>query len=115
MSVIILTDQNFDAEVIKNEELVLVDMYSEWCPPCQLMHPIIEELAEKLTGKIKVGKLDVDANEKTASFYKIKTIPTFLIFKKGEVVQKTVGAGPITVLESAIRGLEVNERNKDLE
>lgn len=109
MPVITLTDQNFAEEVLRSAKPVLVDLYSEWCPPCQLMHSVIEEIAEKYADQIKVGKIDVDANEKTASLYKIKTVPTFFIFYQGEIVEKTVGAGPISILESKIRGLEINE------
>ncbi len=85
------TDQNFEEEVIKNEEIVLVDFWAPWCGPCQMMGPIIDQLAEEVGENIKVGKLNVDENSATASKYGIMSIPALKIFKNGEVVKEFTG------------------------
>jgi thioredoxin 1 len=85
------TDQNFEQEVLKSEKPVLVDFWAAWCGPCQMMGPIIEELAEELKDKYKIGKLNVDENRETAAKYNIMSIPTLIIFKNGEVVKQLVG------------------------
>lgn len=86
------TDQNFEAEVLKSEKPVLVDFWAVWCGPCQMMGPIIDELAEELKNKYKVGKLNVDENRETASKFGIMSIPTMIIFKDGKEVKQLVGA-----------------------
>lgn len=88
---IIFTDQNFPQEVLKSDLPVLVDFWAEWCPPCQMMGPIVEEVALELEGKIKVGKLNVDQAQQTASKYSIMSIPTLILFKNGQVVKQMVG------------------------
>lgn len=91
MSDIKFTDQNFDAEVLKSETPVLVDFWAEWCTPCKIVSPIVDELAKDYEGKLKVGKMNVDENS-TSQNYSIMSIPTLLIFKKGEPVKAIVGA-----------------------
>ncbi len=87
-----LTDQNFDQEVIKSATPVLVDFWAPWCGPCRMMAPVIEELAEEIDGsKLKIGKLNVDENGVTAQQYNIMSIPTFLVFQGGKVVDQFVG------------------------
>jgi len=85
------TDQNFEAEVLKSEKPVLVDFWAAWCGPCQMMGPIIEELAKEMGNKYKVGKLNVDENRETAARYGIMSIPTLIIFKNGKPVKQLVG------------------------
>jgi len=85
------TDQNFETEVLKSEKPVLVDFWAAWCGPCQMMGPIIEELAEEMGDKYKVGKLNVDENRETAAKYGIMSIPTLIIFKEGKAVKQLVG------------------------
>lgn len=85
------TDQNFEQEVLKSEKPVLVDFWAVWCGPCQMMGPIIEELAEEVKDKYKVGKLNVDENRETAAKFSIMSIPTLIIFKNGEAVKQLVG------------------------
>ncbi len=85
------TDQNFDAEVLKASEPVLVDFWADWCRPCQMLAPTIEKLAAGYVGKVKVGKLDTDANREVAIKYGISAIPTVILFKNGQVAQKFVG------------------------
>ncbi|OGI28018.1 MAG: thioredoxin [Candidatus Moranbacteria bacterium RIFOXYB1_FULL_43_19] len=86
------TDQNFEAEVLKSDKPVLVDFWAAWCGPCQMMGPIIEELAEEVKDKFKVGKVNVDENRETAAKYGIMSIPTLIIFKGGKEMQQLVGA-----------------------
>jgi thioredoxin 1 len=85
------TDQNFEQEVLKSDLPVLVDFWAPWCGPCQMVEPIIEELAKKYEGKIKVGKLNVDENQKVAAKYDVMSIPTVILFKEGKEVQRKVG------------------------
>lgn len=85
------TDENFDAEVIKSDRPVLVDFWAEWCQPCRMLAPTIEKLATDYVGKVKVGKLDCDSSRRVASQYDIRAIPTVLLFKNGQVVNKFVG------------------------
>jgi thioredoxin 1 len=85
------TDANFDQEVLKSNTPVLVDFWAEWCQPCRRLAPTIEKLAGDYANRVKVGKLDTDANHAIASKYAISAIPTVLLFKGGEVTQKFVG------------------------
>jgi len=86
-----LTDQDFEAQVLKSDTPVLVDFWAEWCHPCRIVGPIIEELAGEYAGKLKVGKVDVDKNQ-VANNYGIMSIPSVLLFKNGKVVATLVGA-----------------------
>ncbi len=90
MAVIKLTSDNFESEVLKSDVPVLVDFWATWCGPCQKQGPIVEELAGELTD-VKVAKLDVDEVDDVAGNYNIMSIPTIMVFKDGEVVQKSVG------------------------
>ena len=92
MAVITLTDENFEEEVVSCDIPVLVDYWAEWCGPCKMVGPLVEELAEEFTEKLKVGKLDVDKNKLSASRQNVMSIPTLLIFKEGSVVAQQVGA-----------------------
>ena len=85
------TDDNFDAEVLKAETPVLVDFWAEWCMPCRMLAPTIDQVAADFDGKVKVGKVDTDANRNTAVNYSISAIPTVILFKGGEPVKKFVG------------------------
>lgn len=86
------TDENFDTEVLKAEGMVLVDFYADWCGPCKMMAPVIEQIAEEYKGKAKVGKLNVEENPDTAGKYQVMSIPTLLFFRNGELVDTVVGA-----------------------
>jgi thioredoxin 1 len=90
-NVIQITDANFEEEVTKSATPVLVDFWAEWCQPCRRLAPTIEKLATDYAGKVKVGKLDTDANHATASKFGISAIPTVIVFKGGQVAQKFVG------------------------
>ena len=87
-----LTDASFENEVLRSEIPVLVDFWASWCPPCKMLEPTVAELAEEYAGKIKIGKLHVDQNPRTASVYNIIGVPTFVLFDSGEVLQRKTGA-----------------------
>lgn len=89
---VIITDSSFPEEVGKSRIPVLLDFWATWCPPCKLIAPIIDKLAEELAGQIKVGKLDVDQNPVTSGQYRVQSIPTLIIFKNGREVDRIVGA-----------------------
>ena len=93
-----LNDSNFNEEVVNSEDVVLVDFWAEWCGPCKMIAPIVEKISNDYSGKLKVGKLDVDSNPNISSTFGIRSIPTLLIFKSGKPVDQIVGA----VSESAI-------------
>ncbi len=92
MKPINFTDDNFETEVINSELPVLIDFWAAWCGPCRMIAPIVEELAEEFDGKLKVGKLDVDDNQQTAIKYGVRSIPTVLLLKGGEVKDTIIGA-----------------------
>ncbi len=96
------TDENFQTEVLASEVPVLVDFWADWCPPCQMLTPTIEQVATSQTGSAVVGKLHVDENPKVASEYGVSSIPTVLVFKHGEVVERIVGVQPRNKYEQAI-------------
>jgi len=86
------TDANFKSEVIDSAVPVLVDFWATWCGPCRMVAPVVEELAKEYAGKVKVGKVDVDENSRTASEYGVMSIPTIMIFRNGKVMEQVVGA-----------------------
>jgi thioredoxin 1 len=90
-NVLELTDQNFEQEVLKSTQPVLVDFWAEWCMPCRMLAPTIEKIATDYVGKVKVGKIDTDANREVSIKYGISAIPTVILFKDGQVAQKFVG------------------------
>ncbi len=98
-----ITDSNFDEVVLKSDKPVLVDFWAEWCGPCRMVGPIVEELAKEYEGKAIVGKVNVDNNPKISMNYGIRNIPTLLIFKNGEIVDKQVGAVPKSALEAKLK------------
>jgi thioredoxin 1 len=100
-----LNENNFDSEVLKSDKPVLVDFWAEWCGPCRMIAPIIEEMHAEYAGKAVLGKVDVDSAPSIAAKYGIRNIPTILFFKNGEVVDKQVGAVPKSTLEQKLTAL----------
>jgi len=96
------TDDNFQNEVLDADQPVLVDFWAEWCGPCRMLAPVIDELATEFDGKAKIGKVDIDANRDAAVNYGIQSIPSIIIFKNGEVVNKFVGISPKDDLANAL-------------
>ncbi len=89
-----LTDENFNEEVHKSDEPVLVDFWAPWCMPCKMIAPVIEEIADEFSGKVKVGKLNTDENTNTALQYQIRGIPSLILYKNGKIVERIVGVVP---------------------
>jgi thioredoxin 1 len=102
MGVSKVSDQDFDAEVLKSAQPVVVDFWAEWCGPCKMIAPALEELAGSMDGKVKIVKLNVDENPATAAKYGIMSIPTLMLFKNGELASRQVGAAPKQKLEAWI-------------
>ncbi|MDP2885617.1 MAG: thioredoxin [Ignavibacteria bacterium] len=102
MKPIEVTDANFKKEVLESSTPVLVDFWAEWCGPCKMIAPVVEQLAKDFDGKLKVGKVDVDSNQQTSMQFGIRSIPTLLIFKNGRVVEQIVGAVPKQALTDKV-------------
>ena len=100
-----VTDNTFDQEVLHSTQPVLVDFWAVWCGPCKAIAPIVEELAGEYAGKLKVMKLDVDDNPRTATTYGVQSIPTLLVFKDGKPAERIVGAVPKKVIVDKVQGL----------
>ena len=103
MSEIILSESNFDQEVLNSELPVMVDFWAVWCGPCKVLGPIVDEIAKDYEGKLKVGKLNVDENNSIAMKYGVMSIPTLKFFKGGKVVGELIGAAPKATLEAEIK------------
>jgi thioredoxin 1 len=100
-----LTDKNFDELVLKSDKPVLVDFWAEWCGPCRMIAPVVEELSKEYEGKAIIGKVNVDENSEISAKYGIRNIPTLLFFKNGEVVDKHVGVAPKSILAGKLDNL----------
>ena len=100
-----ITDANFDELVLKSSQPVIVDFWAEWCGPCLMIGPIIEEMATEYSGKAVIGKVDVDSNSGISSQFNVRSIPTILFIKNGEVVDKSVGAVPKATLVAKLEAL----------
>ena len=99
-----VSDASFEADVLKAKEPVVVDFWAEWCGPCRMIAPALEEIAEQLGQKVKIVKLNVDENPNTAAKYGIMSIPTLMLFKNGEIASRQVGAVPKQKLHQWISG-----------
>ncbi|WP_339735780.1 thioredoxin [uncultured Sunxiuqinia sp.] len=100
-----VNDANFEEVVLQSDKPVLVDFWAEWCGPCRMVAPVVEELSQDYAGKLLVTKVDVDSNPETAMKFGIRNIPTILFFKGGEVVDKHVGAAPKSALATKVDAL----------
>lgn len=96
-----ITDKNFN-DIISKNKTVLVDFWAEWCGPCRIIGPVIEELANEYEGKAIIGKLDVDSNQESSVKYEVRSIPTIITFKDGEIVDRQVGAVPKETLKNVV-------------
>jgi len=100
-----ITDANFDELVLKSEKPVVVDFWAEWCGPCRVIGPLINEMSKEFEGKALVGKVNVDQNANVSAQFGVRSIPTVLFIKNGEVVDKSVGAVPKATLEAKLNAL----------
>jgi thioredoxin 1 len=99
----VATDDNFEGEVLKSDKPVLIDFWASWCGPCKAIGPVVEELAEKFKDSVKIMKLNVDENQKTAVNYGVRSIPTLILFKDGKVLDTLIGLVPKERLEDFIK------------
>lgn len=100
-----VNDTNFDEVVLGSDKPVMVDFWAEWCGPCRMVGPVVEELAAQYKGKIKVAKMDVDKNRQTPAKFGIRNIPTLIFFKGGQVAQTIIGAQPKSAIEDELKKL----------
>jgi thioredoxin len=100
-----VTDETFEAEIEKSNLPVMVDFWAEWCGPCRMVAPVVEELAKAYAGKIKVAKMDVDKNRQTPAKFGIRNIPTLILFKAGKVANTIIGAQPKSYIEGELKKL----------
>jgi thioredoxin 1 len=101
-NIVTLTSQNFDTEVIKSEQPILVDFWAEWCGPCKMLGPVLDELATEFDGRARIGKVNIDDHQDLAVQFGIQSIPTLLVFKGGQVVGQSVGAKPKAALRQVL-------------
>ena len=100
----VFTEEQFETEVLKSDKVALVDFYADWCGPCKMMAPIVEQLAEEYEGQAVIGKLNIDDEPFVASRYRVLSIPTLMFFKDGKEVDRIVGAVDKTVIEEKLKG-----------
>jgi thioredoxin 1 len=100
--IVTLTQENFDSEVLKSAKPVLVDFWAEWCGPCKMIAPLLDELATEYDGKVKIGKINTDDQQQLAAQFNISSIPTLLFFKNGQVVSQMRGARPKRDFKAAL-------------
>ncbi|MBA4148770.1 MAG: thioredoxin [Verrucomicrobia bacterium] len=106
-NIVTLTQDNFDAEVLKSSTPVLVDFWAEWCGPCKMIAPVLDELASEFDGKVKIGKVNIDEHQSIATEYGIRAIPTLLVFKDGQVHEQIVGMRSKRDLKSSLDKVSV--------
>lgn len=100
-----VTDENFDEIIVNSDVPAMVDFWAEWCGPCKMVGPVVEELAQEYQGKVKIAKMNVDENRQTPAKFGIRNIPTLILFKGGEVVQTIVGAHPKNYIDGELQKL----------
>ena len=102
MSILNVTSENYESEILKSEKTVLIDFYADWCGPCKMMSPVIDEIAEEMKETVKVGKINVDENQDLAMEYGVMSIPTIVVLKNGEVQKTFVGVTDKEEIKHAI-------------
>lgn len=102
MAEITITEANFEKEVLKSDLPVLVDFWADWCGPCKMLSPIIADIAKEYEGKVKVGKINIDEEQELAMKYRVASIPTLVLFKDGQAVNRLVGAVPKSQIEAML-------------
>ena len=100
--VVTLSEDNWEQEVLKSDTPVLVDFWAAWCGPCRMVAPVLDQIANEMDGKVRVAKLDVDSNQKIAYQFQVSSIPTFILFKDGQMADRIMGALPKSAFESFI-------------
>jgi thioredoxin 1 len=100
--VVTVSEDNWEQEVLKSETPVLVDFWAQWCGPCRMVAPVLDQIAEEMDGKVRIVKLDVDANQQIAYQFQVSSIPTFILFKDGQMADRMMGAAPKTTFQSFI-------------
>lgn len=100
---ITITDTNFDSEVLKSSQPVLIDFWASWCAPCRAIAPVVEQLAQEYAGKIKFGKVNIDENPRTPTQFDVRSIPTLLMFRDGKVVGQIIGAVPKPKIDDLLK------------
>ena len=100
--IVTITDQNFETEVLQSETPVLVDFWASWCGPCRMVAPLLDELADENDGKVRIAKLNVDENQQVAYKFQVSSIPTFILFKNGQMADRMMGAMPKSAFQSFI-------------
>lgn len=102
MSEVTITKENFEQEVLNSDVPVLVDFWATWCGPCKMMSPVVAQIAEEQAGKVKVGKINIDEEQELAVKYNVMSIPSFMVFQNGQVIESSVGAQPKAALEKML-------------
>jgi thioredoxin 1 len=100
--VVTVTEDTWEQEVLKSDTPVLVDFWAQWCGPCRMVAPVLDQIAEEMDGKVRIAKLDVDSNQQIAYQFQVQSIPTFILFKDGQMADRMMGAMPKAAFQSFI-------------